>query len=42
MSVGVLGVLTISGMTVVVYSTANAGSASRSSDDEFAFSLSEG
>jgi hypothetical protein len=40
-TIGMLGVLTMSGMSVVVYSTSNAGSASHSSDDGFAFSLSE-
>jgi hypothetical protein len=41
MSVGVLALCTITGMTVVVSATSGSASASRSSDDEFAFSLSE-
>jgi len=41
MAVGVLGVLTIAGTTVMVYTTANTKTAARSMSDETSFSLSE-
>ncbi|MEP6909998.1 MAG: hypothetical protein ABI896_06140 [Actinomycetota bacterium] len=41
MAVGVLGVLTIAGTTVMVYSTSNTRVSARSKSDEGAFSLSE-
>jgi len=41
LSIGSLGILTIGGMSVVVFTTSNAGMASHSRSDEFAFSLSE-
>jgi len=41
LSIGSLSILTIGGMSVVVYSTSNASTASPSTDNEFAFSLSE-
>jgi Tfp pilus assembly protein PilX len=41
MAVGVLGVLTIAGTTLMVYTTANTKTAGRSQNDETSFSLSE-
>jgi hypothetical protein len=41
LSIGSLSILTMGGMSVVVYSTSNASTASHSADNEFAFSLSE-
>jgi hypothetical protein len=40
-TVGVLGIFSITGMTVVMYQTSNAASANRSAVDERSFSLSE-
>jgi hypothetical protein len=41
LSIGSLSILTMGGMSVVVFTTSNAGTASHSRSDEFAFSLSE-
>jgi Tfp pilus assembly protein PilX len=41
LSIGSLSILTMGGMSVVVYTTSNAGNASHSTSNEFAFSLSE-
>jgi Tfp pilus assembly protein PilX len=41
LSIGSLSILTMGGMSVVVFTTSNAGASSASSSNEFAFSLSE-